>query len=82
MNMLGAAMDTFRIAQKNKMWEKDKNLPASMQFAHLDEMYETMNSEDFSEGKLGRWLGWMQACVVAAGCATLEEMKELNKRWV
>lgn len=36
--------------------------------------------EGFSSAKLGRWLGWAQAAVVAGGCATLDDMKNLNKR--
>lgn len=46
---------------------------------HLDSMYHRMENEDFSEGKLGRWLGYAQGVLVAHQCCTLEEMKELNK---
>lgn len=34
--------------------------------------------EKFSDAKMGRWLGWAQAAVVAMGAGTLEEMKEIN----
>jgi hypothetical protein len=48
--------------------------------AHLDSMYRRMEEgEHFSEGKLGRWLGYAQGVLVAHQCCTLEEMKELNK---
>ncbi len=52
----------------------------------LAKMESGINPQDsekgFSEGKLGRWLGWAQASVVAMGLASLEDMKEINKRWV
>lgn len=35
----------------------------------------------FSEGKLGRWLGWAQAAVVAINLATLDDMKAINIKW-
>lgn len=39
-------------------------------------------SPDFSEAKLGRWLGWAQAAVVAANIGvTLDDVKALNKRF-
>lgn len=53
--------------------------PGPLSLTHLISMNERI-TPDFSEAKLGRWLGWAQCAVVAAGCATLEEMKELNKR--
>lgn len=48
---------------------------------HLQSMYDRVVSSDiqFSEGKLGRWLGYMQGVLVANQCCTLEEMKELNQ---
>lgn len=55
---------------------------------HVHEMLETMESgvnpqdteKDFSDGKMGRWLGWAQCTVVALGLASLEQMKEINRR--
>lgn len=47
---------------------------------HLLDM-ESCIRDDFSESKLGRWLGWAQGVIVAGGYATLDEMKEINKRW-
>jgi hypothetical protein len=48
---------------------------------HLQSMCDRAEAseEPFSEGKLGRWLGYMQGVLVANQCVTLEEMKELNK---
>lgn len=46
--------------------------------ARIEEAEET--GDRFSEAKLGRWLGWVQAAAVAAGVGmTLEDMKEINK---
>lgn len=39
------------------------------------------DGRQFSEAKLGRWLGWLQGVLCAQGWVTLEEMKQLNKRW-
>ena len=44
--------------------------------AHIVGMLDRI--EGFSPSKLGRWLGWAQAAVVAAGAATLEDMKRIN----
>lgn len=44
---------------------------------HLVSMRERI-TDDFSEAKLGRWLGWAQCAVVFSGVATLDEMKHLN----
>lgn len=63
-------------------------LDESLWPAHLREMIGAVRSgsnpqdteSDFSEAKLGRWLGWAQASVVAMGLANLEEMKAINKR--
>lgn len=56
--------------------------------SHVRKMLQVMESginpqdseRDFSEGKMGRWLGWAQAAVVAQGIASLDDMKEINKR--
>ena len=46
---------------------------------HLQDMVERAQSGEFSEAKLGRWLGWMQCAVVAADIGlTLEDMKQIN----
>lgn len=46
--------------------------------AHLRSMAERITPE-FSEAKLGRWLGWAQCALVAAGVGvTLEDVKRIN----
>ena len=57
------------------------HLRADMNFGHLEDMWRRVSREEMSESKLGRWLGWAQATVVASGVATLEEMKQINRRW-
>lgn len=49
---------------------------------HLRGMYDRIleHQEDFSEGKLGRWLGWLQGVLCAQEVLTLEECKQINKR--
>lgn len=50
---------------------------------HIADMWRRINADPsaFSDAKLGRWLGWAQACVVAAGCATLDDVKAINMKW-
>lgn len=54
----------------------------SLGLAHLEGMLATVESDKRFEkdsGKLGRWLGWAQAALVAGGRANLKELKELNQ---
>lgn len=52
-------------------------------YEHLKSMLDRVveNPKDFSEGRLGLWLGYMQGVLVANATGTLEEMKELNRRF-
>ncbi len=62
-------------------------LDASLQPGHLRNMLRMMESgvnpqdtqSSFDDDKMGRWLGWAQAAVVAMGMATLDDMKRLNQ---
>lgn len=64
-------------------------LPESLGPEHVRQMVSTVEfhqhpdtrSEPFSEAKLGRWLGWLQAAATAARALTLEECKEINRRY-
>lgn len=75
MDMLAAFDETISLAQARGMVEPREGLS----LAHLRDM-RTRIAPSFSRSKLGRWLGWAQCAVVASGVATLEEMKEINKR--
>jgi len=37
------------------------------------------NAHDMSDEKLNRWLGWIQAAVVASGVMSLEDVKTINR---
>lgn len=52
-------------------------------YNHLIEMFNKVIDEnnDFSEAKLGRWLGYAQGVLVANRIITLEEAKEINKKY-
>lgn len=54
-------------------------LPESLRPGHIRDMLRRAETTKMSPAKLGRWLGWAQAAVVAMEWATLEEMKELNR---
>lgn len=53
---------------------------SSLGLSHLLDMQSRITPE-FSEAKLGRWLGWAQAAVVSHGLMTLEDMKQINRRY-
>ena len=82
MNQLEALRDTIRLAVDRGMAEA----PGSeLGLAHLRSMVarveEGVVQGEFSDAKLGRWLGWAQCAVVAANVGvTLEDMKALNVR--
>lgn len=81
MNVKEAMLDTLVLAREHGMDNVlDEDRP-SLDYQHLLDMFNTVQSKEMSYGKLCRWLGWMQAAVVA-GCegVTLEAMKEINKR--
>lgn len=76
MNMLGARDATLALARLHAASWRD--LGPDMSLAHLEDMV-TRWPVDGSGSKQGRWLGWMQATVVAACPAeTLEDMKQIN----
>lgn len=73
-----AAMDeTMRLALPSQHLAPETG-PLSM--AHLMQMNVLAQSEEMSEGKLNRWLGWMQCAVVSWGDLTLDDMKEINRK--
>ena len=56
---------------------------AEADYPHLVDMFQ--QAQEFTdEGKMGRWLGWMQACVVinSMGQLDLQDMVEINKGFV
>lgn len=75
MNQLAALRDTIVLAEERGMPEYCGDLGLS----HLRSMYTRAEAGDFSEAKLGRWLGWAQ-CAVVAACigVTLDDMKAIN----
>jgi len=74
MNAIKAMERTVKLAFDRKMEGK-----GSLNYAHIAGMLIHMQTEEFSYGKQCRWLGWAQAAVVASGCATLDDMKEINR---
>ena len=78
-------MDALKAMEKTIALAYAKGMPtdisgnSSIDFNHIDHMLNIMKSEPMSYGKLCRWLGWAQACVVNSGKATLEDMKQINK---
>lgn len=76
MDMRKAFDATLALARERGMDQQASRVP-ELSYAHLADMRARLE-DGFSGAKLGRWLGWAQAAVVAAGCGTLEEMKQIN----
>jgi hypothetical protein len=77
-----AAIDETMATLRSGKWDISNSYPSCAEhISHLFEMESRIKSEDFTVGKLNRWLGWMQAVIVVCTDATLDEMKEINKRW-
>lgn len=74
MNQRAAWDDTLKLAE-------ERNMPlmegTDFGLEHLRDMNSRLD-KNFSDAKVGRWLGWAQCCVAVAGIATLEEMKAIN----
>jgi len=76
MDVMGAMEDTVRLGfQRGRMPDA-----GDLGYPHIAGMLIRMKETQMSYGKLCRWLGWAQAAVVAAGGATLDDMKQINMR--
>lgn len=83
MNMIKAFEETLALAREHGLENVGSDTPDA-DYNHLVDMLEQIKKEPekFSEGKLGRWLGWAQCAVYmgANGDIPLDELKEINKR--
>jgi hypothetical protein len=94
MNMLEAMRDTIALMEEGLLKkgpyfnDRIAAMEPNLRPDHLRDMLRIMesgvNPQDteagFSDGKMGRWLGWAQAAVVALHCGTLDDMKDINRR--
>jgi hypothetical protein len=78
MNMRGAFEDTLELAE-DRHYGFRLLAETGVDMAHLRSMLERVTPE-FSEAKLGRWLGYAQGVLVANGCITLDEAKAINMK--
>ncbi len=78
MNIHQAIQDTMELAHKSQI----SNYPVpDLSYDHICFMHERIDlNKGWSDTKLCRWLGWMQAAVVSWGVYTLEDMKQINMR--
>jgi len=86
MNSRAAIDETMALAARRVKGDPN-NVPNLANFSspdigyvHCFEMWGKIRAGEMSDGKLNRWLGWIQCSVVSWGIATLEEMKDINKR--
>ena len=83
MQIINERLDTWTLD-----WGSIRLLDPALQRDHLNDMLKQMvenaNPQDpdggFSEAKLGRWLGWMQAAGCAMGVLNLDDAKTINIR--
>lgn len=83
MNQVAAMQETLALARIARMDNLESDIP-ELDFPHLWDMYQRVLQADppMSDAKIGRWLGWIQAAVVAAQIGlSLNDMKDINKRW-
>jgi hypothetical protein len=52
----------------------------SLGYNHLKEMLDTLSNSNFPSDKFNRWIGWIQAALVANGVTTLDKQKKLIKK--
>lgn len=84
MDAIAAMRETVALAREREMnITQVKHIP-EIGIVHLEDMLkraeEGVATGDFNYGKQCRWLGWMQACVVASGAANLDDMKNINMK--
>ena len=81
MNQKQAMLDTLTLAYDRNYDTVDFDVE-NVDYTHLKFMFNRAinGDEEFTEAKLGRWLGYMQGVLVANECITLDEAKEINRR--
>lgn len=80
MNIRQAIEDTMELAKSSSVRDAKCKIH-DLSFDHLANMHERIDlNRDWSDTKLCRWLGYMQAAIVSWGEFTLEDMKQINLR--
>jgi len=65
-----APVDRSELPDEHEAYGKD----------HLRAMLAMMIAGEIEGDKAHRWLGWIQGCVCVGNGATLEDMKQINKK--
>ena len=78
MNVIQAAHDTLSAARVAGMGAVE-TVHYELSYRHLTSMVANMSKGDMPEDKMNRYLGWIQAAVVASSRLTLEDMKKINR---
>ena len=74
MNIQTAAASTIGIAIESSRWPTQGPISRS----HVQDMLERIECGEIEGEEAHRWLGWAQAACVAAGVATLDDVKAIN----
>lgn len=80
-----AMIETMRIVESRltlaRHLGRDTFHSRTIGYQHTKEMMAKVIADpDMSEGKLNRWLGWVQCSVCSWGIMSLDEAKEINRR--
>lgn len=83
MNQREAFRDSLKLYEERATRFHVADAGEGCSLGHARSMMERIdaNPDQFSPSKLGRWLGWLQGVMCAYGLLTLEEAKQINKRW-
>jgi len=76
MDVRKAAYETAKLIKETDLKQFDDTHTAK---DHLHMMVGKVGLGEVSGEKAHRWLGWVQACIVMGGGATVHEMKRINK---
>lgn len=75
MNVQQAAYETAKLIKETNLKQFDETHTAK---DHLHMMIGKVGLGEVEGEKAHLWLGWVQACIVMSGGATVHEMKRIN----
>lgn len=80
MNIIIAAQETKQMVLDAASWPLSKKPNDSLGRSHIANLLTKIVDGTVKGEKAHRWLGWSQAALVGTGNATLDEMKDINRR--
>ena len=81
MDTAAAALETILFSQVSSRVNRFPKT-GTCAIYHLNNMQEKMVSEDFPDDKANRYLGYIQGVCVFSNALTVEQCKQINKKWL